>query len=141
MIKTRYLLLGLGLLFATLTFLSFYFYWQENKGILEEITLQAEADAVKFAQTHDQNDCLTKVIEQSNDCRDSNCTVGLKQFFYTCFKNAKLSDQVCYKVPETSDYMAKVSWATSTCRKAKVKNGVCNNIINELPLLCHQKSS
>ncbi|MER2490522.1 hypothetical protein [Catenovulum sediminis] len=136
--KTRYLLTFLALLFAALTFFSFYFYWQENEPLLKKANQQAIANASEFAKSHNQLQCLHKVIEQSESCRDSNCTLTLKNYLVTCFQQAEKNPQVCEKMPDAHDYLAKVSWSVSTCRKAKVKNGNCTHIINELPLLCAQ---
>lgn len=140
MIKNRYLLLALASLFALLTFLSFYFYWQENGQMLTEETQQAREEGAQFAKNHNQQDCLDTVIDKSQDCRDSNCTVALKNFLNSCFKNAEKSPNICDKVPSNHDYMNKVSWTVSACRKAKVRNGNCTNIINEMPLLCEIKT-
>lgn len=136
MIKTRYLLLGLAGLFGLLTFFSFYFYWQENGALLTKETEQAQQQGMLFAKQHTQADCLDTVIEQSTECRDSNCTVELKNFLNSCFSHAEKSEGICDKVPSNHDYLNKISWTVSTCRKAKVKNGNCTNIINEMPLLC-----
>ncbi|MCU4676101.1 hypothetical protein N7931_10690 [Catenovulum sp. 2E275] len=139
MIKTRYLVFALAALFLVMTFLSFYFYWQENGALLTKETEQARFAGAEFAKTHNQQACLDTVIERSQTCRDTNCTVELKNFLTTCFEQAEKSPAVCDQVPAPADYINKVSWTVSKCRKAKIRNGNCTNIINEMPLLCEQE--
>ncbi|GEM_PF-3005330 len=140
MIKTRYLIFFLAAMFIVMTFLSFYFYWQENGASLIQETQVAKQKGTEFAKTNDQQACLEHVIQNSSDCRDTNCTVELKNFLTACFEEAEKSPGVCDEVPTAQDYMGKVSWTVSTCRKAKIRNGNCTNIINEIPLLCERET-
>lgn len=138
MIKTRYLLIILAIVFATMTALSFYFYWQENGQILTQKSQQANKNGHQFGLNKNYSDCLNQVIESSAECRDSNCTVELKHFLVGCIEQASYDAQACDKAPATHDYLGKVSWTVSKCRKAKIKNGNCTNVINEMPLLCEK---
>ncbi|EWH11918.1 hypothetical protein DS2_02003 [Catenovulum agarivorans DS-2] len=139
--KLRYIF-AVGIpVFVILTALSFYFYWQDNHKMLAEVeTAQIDA-AIAFAREQDQMACLNHVIQQSRDCREAHCTVGLKVFLTHCVKHATASTKLCEGVPDAQDYFAKVSWSVSICRKAKVRNGNCSNIVNEVPVLCSARSS
>ena len=139
--KLRYIF-AIGIpLFAILTGLSFYFYWQDNHQVLAQVETQQTQAAIEFAKNNDQMACLSQVIQQSENCREANCTVGLKVFLSHCIQHAAKSDDLCDGVPELHDYLAKVSWSVSVCRKAKVRNGNCSNIVNEIPQLCAATST
>ncbi|WP_017444606.1 hypothetical protein [Gayadomonas joobiniege] len=138
MIKTRYLLAALALLFTVLTVLSFYFYWQENGALLSKQSQHASAAGTAFGKGKNYSACLNQVIEKSTECRDTNCTIELKHFLVACTEQAEYDAAACEKAPASQDYLGKVSWSVSKCRKAKVKNGNCTNVINEMPLLCEK---
>lgn len=136
--KTRYVILGLGSLFAVLTFLSFYFYWQDNQVLLEQAAQKGLTEGQAFGKNHSQAQCLDQVIKLTESCRETDCTIELKQFSAACFANASPSPEMCNKAPEAGDFFGITSWSVSLCRKRKIKNGNCPNIVRGIADYCSQ---
>ncbi len=134
----RFFLIGLAILFSVMTYLSFYFWWQENEQSFDKNVQVATSQGLNFGKTATQLACFEKVIEDSKECREMACSAELRHFLSSCFSTAKTSPKFCQETPDANDYFGKVSWAVSACRKRKVKNGNCPNVIDQTSLLCRQ---
>ncbi|WP_111977738.1 hypothetical protein [Algibacillus agarilyticus] len=140
-IKTRYWLIALAALFAVLTYFSFYFWWQDNQQQLTNGINDAQKQGELFGKNNTQLACLERVIKDSEPCRELACSNAHKEFLSACFAYAQHSTEICDHTPETSDYFSTVSWSVSNCKKRKIRNGSCPNIIKIVPALCELKNA
>ncbi|AWB67025.1 hypothetical protein C2869_11500 [Saccharobesus litoralis] len=135
-IKPLYLICAAGILFFVLTVLSFQIWFSENQENISQAVEQGKQQALIFAKGKNQNDCLEQAIKKISECRDATCSAEHDQFLTQCFINSQYSQDLCQQAPMAEDYFGTVSWSVSQCRKRKVKNGNCPNLLNKVPKLC-----
>ncbi|NTS77423.1 hypothetical protein HR060_11180 [Catenovulum sp. SM1970] len=128
----------LAVVFVVMSYLSLHFWWQDNSQQINQQLDLANHAAMEYAQENTQQACFEKTIEDSLTCREGACTMELKHFLAVCFEHAKPDVSFCQSTPSAQDYFGNVSWSVSQCRKRKVKNANCPNIINNTAKLCAQ---
>ncbi|MBI2380544.1 MAG: hypothetical protein HYV16_07305 [Gammaproteobacteria bacterium] len=116
----RVVLLIVGLILGAIVLIGGlgWLWFHNNEQALRQGAEQADAEARRYAQNHEQSECAGEALRRADACADMACRIGNTLFMNTCLSQARSSAELCREVPAPGEILALSRWAVKQCAAA-----------------------